>query len=108
MLGTTTWVRVARTGQLCIGVRYLPGTAHAIGLHTTDASLAATDNPAPGFLLEAVPALKTPPSLIIPRKWFKPGCVLEIQHLSAEKQNATIGISVEHGIDYERVSFTLV
>jgi cyclic-di-GMP-binding protein len=108
ILGTTTWARVTLTGQLCIGVRYLPGTVHAIGLRTTDASLAAPDNSAPGFLLEAVAALKTPPSLIIPRKWFKPGRVLEILHLNAEKQNATIGISVEHGIDYERVSFTLV
>lgn len=108
MLGTTAWARVTRTGQLCIGVRYLPGTVHAIGLRTADVSMAASDKSAPGFLLQAVPALKTPPSLIIPRKWFQPGRVVEILHQNAEKQNATIGFSVEHGIDYERVSFTLV
>jgi hypothetical protein len=108
MLGTTTWASVTRTGQLRIGVRYLPGTVHAIGLRTADVSMAAADKSAPGFLLQAVPALKTPPSLIIPRNWFLRGRVVEILHQNAEKQNATIGFSVEHGIDYERVSFTLV
>ena len=108
MLGTTTWASVTRTGQLRIGVRYLPGTVHAIGLRTADVSMAAADKSAPGFLLQAVPALKTPPSLIIPRNWFQRGRVVEILHQNAEKQKATIGFSVEYGIDYERVSFTLV
>ena len=101
---------MTRAGKLCIGVRYLPGTVHAIGLRTTDVSLATSENAAaslsaPGFLLESVPALKTPPSLIIPRLWFKPGCVLEILHPNTGKQNVTLGFSVEYGIDYERVSY---
>lgn len=100
-LGTTTWLSVTRTGQLQIGVRYLPGIVHAIGLRISDKS-------APGFLLQAVPALKTPASLIIPRSWFKPGCVVDIQKQNGEKQNAKMGFSVERGVDYERVSFTLV
>lgn len=106
MLGTTTWASVARTGQLRIGVRYLPGTVLAIGLRTADAGMAAADKSAPGFLLQALPALKTPPSLIIPRNWFQPGRVVEILHQNAEKQNAKMGFSVERGVDYERVSFT--
>jgi hypothetical protein len=108
ILGTTTWASVTRTGQLRIGVRYLPGTVRAIGLRTADASMAAADKSAPGFLLQAIPALKTPPSLIIPRNWFQPGRVLEITQQNAEKLNAKMGFSVERGIDYERVSFTLV
>jgi hypothetical protein len=108
MLGTTTWVSVTRTGQLRIGVRYLPGTVRAIGLRSADAGMAEADKSAPGFLLQAVPALKTPPSLIIPRNWFKPGRVVEILQQNAEKLDAKMGFSVEHGIDYERVSFTLV
>lgn len=107
-LGVTTWVSVARTGQLQIGMRYLPGTVHAIGLRTTDASIQSSDKSAPGFLLQAVPALKTPASLIMPRNWFKPGGVVDIQHQNGERQNAKMDISVERGIDYERVSFTLV
>ena len=107
MLGVTTWVTMTRTGQLRIGVRYLPGVVQAVGLRMTHASRAAGDNAAPGFLLQAVPALQSPPSLIIPRNWFQPGRVVEIQQMNGEKQSATMGFSVECGIDYERVSFTL-
>ncbi len=107
-LATTTWVNVTRTRQLRIGVRYLPGLPVAIGLHSDDPDMAATERSAPGFLLPAVPALKSPASLIIPRHWFKPGRLIDIQHHNAEKQKASLGFSVEHGIDYERVSFTLV
>jgi hypothetical protein len=103
MLGATTWLSVTRTGQLCIGVRYLPGTVQAIVLHRADAGMAA-----PGFLLQAVPALRTPPSLIIPNHWFEPGRILDIQHQNGEKEQAKMGFSVERGIDYERVSYTLV
>jgi hypothetical protein len=63
--------------------------------------------PFPAFLLQAAPALKTPPSLIIPRDWFKPGRVVDIQHRNGEKQHAQMGFSVERGADYERISFTL-
>ena len=108
MLATTTWLSVTRTGQLRIGVRYLPGTVQAIVLHSADAGKAASDIATPGFLLQAVPALRTPPSLIIPNNWFASGRILDIQHLNGEKQQAKLGFSVERGIDYERVSYTLV
>ncbi len=108
MLGTMTWTTVMRTGQLRIGVRYLPGTVDAINLRMSDASMETLGKVAPGFLLHAVPALKTPPSLIILRNWFESGRVVEITHQNAEKQKVKLGFSVEHGIDYERVSFTLV
>jgi cyclic-di-GMP-binding protein len=104
MLGTTAWANVTRAGQLCIGVRYLPGKVCAIGIRTVDLSV----NPAPAFLLQAAPALKTPPSLIVPRDWFKAGRMVDIQHQNGEKQHAIMGFSVERGIDFERVSFTLV
>ena len=108
MLGTTTWANVTRTGQLRIGVRYLPGVARAVVLRATDAVMPIAGNTIPAFLLQAAPALKTPASLIIPRDWFKPGRVVDIQHQNGEKQNAKMGFSVERGVDYERVSFTLV
>jgi hypothetical protein len=107
-LGATTWVSVTRTGQLHIGVRYLPGMVHAIGLHMAEADAQSPDKSAPGFQLQAVPALKTPASLIIPRSWFKAGRVVDIRLQNGEEQQAKMGFSVERGIDYERVSFTLV
>lgn len=106
MLGVTTWVNVTRTGQLRIGVRYLPGTVQPLMLHVADASPTAPEISAYGFLLHTVPALRTPASLIIPTNWFQPGRVVSIRLQNGENQQVTMGFRVERGIDFERVSFT--
>jgi hypothetical protein len=108
ILGTTTWANVTRGGQLRIGVRYLPGTASAVVLRSTDADIPLAGDPIPAFLLQAAPEFKTPSSLIIPRDRFKPGRVVDILDQNGEKQHAILGFSVERGADYERVSFKLV
>lgn len=108
MLGATAWTNVTRAGQLQIGVRYLPGTAEPVGIRATGVNLTVSDKHAPAFLLQAIPALKIPASLVIPRDWFRPERVVEVLHHNAEKQNVKMLFSVEHGIDYERVSFTPV
>jgi cyclic-di-GMP-binding protein len=107
-LGTTAWASVTRSGQLRIGVRFLPGTVLAVELRAGDADLTVSGNPVPAFLLQAVPALNIPPSLIMPRDWFRAGRVIEIKHHNGEIRDARLGFSVERGIDYERVSYTLV
>lgn len=106
MLGATAWTNVIRTGQLQIGVRYLPGTAEPVSIRATGVNLTVSDKYAPAFLLQAVPALKIPASLVIPRDWFQPGRVVQVLHQNSEKQNAKMVMSVERGFDYERVSFT--
>jgi len=108
MLGATTWTNVTRTGQLQIGVHYLHGIVEAVSIKATGINLNIPDSYIPAFLLQAVPSLKVPPSLVIPRNLFHPDKVVEVMHQNGEKQNAKMGFSVEHGIDYERVSFTLV
>lgn len=105
MLGVTAWANVARTGQLQIGVRYLPGIAEPVCIRSADAS--PTEKYVPAFLLQAVPALKTPPSMILPRDWFQAGRVVEVLHQDREKEEIKMGFSVERGVDYERVSFAL-
>lgn len=101
ILGSTAWANVTRLGQLQIGVRYLPGNAEAISINAV-----ATEKYVPAFLLPAVATLTTPASLIIPRDWFQPGRIITVLHQNGEKQQVKLGISVERGIDYERVSFT--
>jgi hypothetical protein len=44
--------------------------------------------------------------MIIPRDWFQPGRVVQVLWQNGETQNLKMGFSVEHGIDYERVSYT--
>jgi len=108
MLGATAWTNVTGDGQLQIGVRYLPGTAEPVNIRATGVNLTVSDKYVPAFLLQAVPALKIPASLVIPRDWFQAGRVVEVLHQNSEKLNAKMGFSVERGFDFERVSFTLV
>jgi hypothetical protein len=107
MLGTTAWANVTRAGQLQIGVRYMPGSAEAVSIRATGVNMTVPEKYVPAFLLPAVAALNAPASLVIPRDWFQPDRVVEILHQNGEKENVKMGFSVERGIDYERVSFTL-
>jgi hypothetical protein len=107
-LGATAWVSVLRTGQLRIGIRYLPGTVHGISIRTIDLNTNSPNNYAPAFRLEPAANLKIPASLIIPRNWFQPNRVLEVVLQHGERQRVELGFSVERGIDYERVSFKLI
>ncbi|MBI1887762.1 MAG: hypothetical protein HYS19_05235 [Nitrosomonadales bacterium] len=108
LLGVTAWTNVTHAGQLQIGVRYLPGAAEPVSIRATGVNLTVSDKHAPAFLLQAVPALKISASLVIPRDWFSSGRVVEVLHQNAEKQHVKMVFSVEHGVDFERVSFTLV
>lgn len=104
-LAATAWVQVARTGQLRAGVHFLPGEVEAINLQATEADQAILPRAAGAFLLHAIPGSKLPPSLIVPRIWFKAGRVVEILKRSGEKQAVRLAFSVEQGVDFERVSF---
>lgn len=108
LLGVTAWTNVTHAGQLQIGVRYLPGAAEPVSIRATGVNLTVSDKHAPAFLLQAVPALKIPASMVIPRDWFSSGRVVEVLHQNAEKQHVKMVFSVEHGVDFERVSFTPV
>ncbi|HEU0219757.1 MAG TPA: hypothetical protein VFQ98_02995 [Gallionella sp.] len=107
MLGATAWANVTRTGQLQIGVRYLPGSVEAVSIRATGVNMTVSEKYVPAFLLPAVAALNIPASLVIPRDWFQTGRVVEILHQNGEKEHMKMGFSVERGIDYERVSFTV-
>jgi len=106
MLGTVRWISVTRSGQLQVGVRYLPGVPQAIAMKATGINLTVSSQFVAALLLPEVPALKSPASLIIPRDWYKPDRVVEIVQADKGKFQARMGISVEKGLDYERVSFT--
>lgn len=106
VLGITKWVNAALTGHLGIGVQYLPGAAEAVRINMTDS--AETEIYLPALLLQEVPALKTPPSLILERGCFQPDRLVKIERTNTGIQQVKLGFSVERGIDFERVSFSLV
>lgn len=102
ILGATAWAKAMINGKLQIGVRYLPGHPEAVTIRAVNPS----DKIAPAFLLPALPSIKTPASLIIPRDWFQAGRVVEVLHQNGEVLVVRMGFSVECGLDYQRVSFT--
>jgi hypothetical protein len=105
-LGVVTATSVTRTGQLYIGVRYLPGNPQAvIARGTSHGNL--NSGAAAALVLPELPNLRIPVSVILPRDWFQAGRVIEIALRENVKQKVTLGISVDKGGDYERVSFTL-
>jgi len=105
MLASVRWINVTLSGQLQAGVRYLPGVPQAVAMKATGINLTVSNQFVAALLLPEVPALKSPASLIIPRDWYKPERVVEIVQADKGKFQARLGISVEKGLDYERVSF---
>jgi hypothetical protein len=104
VLAAVTWLKVTRTGALQMGVRYLPGTPEPVFIHPFGLN-ESNELYQPAFLLPAVRELSIPSSLILPRQWFQPKRVLEMLTRKGVKVTLRVGISVEKGVDYERVSF---
>ena len=105
-IGVIAWLTVSQTGQLRAGVRYLPGSPQAVAVKPTGIGAAASAGASAALLLPAMSRLKIPASLIIPRNLFHTGRILEMTTSEGEKQSVKMGISVERGMDYERISFT--
>ncbi len=103
-LGVVTMTSVTRTGQLYIAVRYLPGqpgvaTVRSIGGSNLLCGTAAA------LTLPEMPSLRIPSSIIIPRDWFGIGRRIELSAKEGSKLDVVLGISVEKGLDFERVSY---
>lgn len=105
MLATTAWVNMTHTGQLQTGIKYLPGRPSPVSIRASGLNQDKTI--APAFLLPALPVIKTPASLILPRGWFKTGRWLDLNQPDGEILIVQLGFSVECGLDYEHVSFTI-
>jgi hypothetical protein len=106
MLGRLSWLVVTLGGQLRMGIQYFPGVPQPISVQKIGLNSKVTDKAVAAFLMPAVPMLKTPPSLIMPRNFFQPNCLAEIIDTDDKHQTVKLGFSVVKGLDFERVSFT--
>ncbi len=104
-LGVITMVNVNRGGQLYIGVRYLPGAPQAVVVRG-DEGKNLLSGAAAALVLPEISKLRIPASIVIPRDWFHAGRHLDLSLQQKSKLGVTLGISVEKGYDFERVSFT--
>ncbi|ADE10574.1 hypothetical protein [Sideroxydans lithotrophicus] len=103
-LGVVTLVSVTRSGNLYIGVRYLPGAPKAVSAQA-GASGNLHSGTTPALILPEMANLRIPGSIVMPRDWFHTGRPLALISQDNAKLNVTMGISVELGNDFERVSF---
>jgi hypothetical protein len=104
-IGVVTLISVTRKGQLYIGVRYLPGLPRpAIVRGNSFNNLLS--GAAAALILPEMPNLRIPASIVIPRDWFSVGRQLELSTKEVPKLMVMLGISVDKGHDYERVSYT--
>lgn len=105
-VGVIERIEVAHSGQLYVTVRYLPGQPQAVIAHAAESSqVMLKSGSAPCLLLPAMEKLRIPASLVMPRDWFQAGREVELTLADRSKQKVKLGISVERGVNYERVSF---
>ncbi|MGB7651470.1 MAG: hypothetical protein WBL62_09800 [Gallionella sp.] len=107
-LARVAWLHISALGQLQLGMEYLPGAVEALTLPTLASTSERGKVSVYGFLLAEMPSLRTPASLVLPRNVFKPNTSLPVERSNGVKQTLKLGFSVARGVDFERVSFTLV
>jgi hypothetical protein len=105
VLGQVRWLTQSEGGDLLAGLRLLPGLPAAIavrptGLNVIDAKYIQA------LSLTAVPAVNSPPALLLPSGWFKPKRVVEVYIESPLR--VRLGEILDRGSDYERVSYEIL
>ncbi len=104
--GVIDLIEVAHSGQLYVAVHYLPGQPQAAIANAAESPQPMIKSgSAPCLMLPAMEKLRIPASLVLPRDWFQAGREIELTLADRSKQKVKLGISVERGVDYERVSF---
>lgn len=106
MLGKVAWLTVTRSGALRMGIQYLPGVAQAVSIKGKNLNTTITEKAVAALLLPEMPTLKIPPSLIVPRDFFKANKLAEITQLDDTVQPIKMEFSVDIAADFERISFT--
>ncbi|OIR01454.1 hypothetical protein GALL_165450 [mine drainage metagenome] len=104
-VGVVSLVSVARSGQLYIGVRYLPGSPQSMIVRGNSCGNLLT-GAAAALMLPEIPRLRIPASIVLPRDWFQAGRRVDLALKDNPKLSVILGFSVDKGNDYERVSFT--
>jgi cyclic-di-GMP-binding protein len=102
ILGQIRWLIGAANGDLRAGIRLMPGIATPTSVRGTGLNDKA-ERPVSALSLGAVPAVKSPPTLILPMGWYKPKRMLEV--IGDKSYNVRLTEVIERGSDFERVSF---
>ena len=96
------WIAISEGAVLRIGIRTMPGVPQGIAVRIGGIK-AQTDKFVPALMLPAVPALRTPPTLVIPAGWFRHKRLLEVQ--SGAVAQVLLTHATERGSDFDRCTF---
>ena len=105
MLAQVRWLMGSDNGDVHAGVKLLPGLPRPLAVRPTGLNV-QQDAWVPAIALSAVPALESPPSLVLPSGWYKPKRIIEVYDQSSSK--AMLTEVIERGIDFERVAYQTV
>jgi hypothetical protein len=103
MLGQVRWLMQAETGDLYAGLKLLAGLPTGSAARPTGLNV-QQEKYIPILALGAVQALNSPPTLVLPVGWYKPGRIIEVQ-LGESAHKIKLTELVERGSDFERVAF---
>jgi hypothetical protein len=101
-LGQVRWLMTTGAGEVVCGVKYLPGVPQAVAVRGTGVHV-AEERFVQAMALGAVPALRSPPTLVLPSGWYKPKRIVEAVMRKTTRLQLTE--LVERGADFERVTF---
>lgn len=102
ILGQVRWLIGATNGDLRAGVKLMPGIATATAVRATGLN-DKSERPVCALAVAAVPAVNSPPSLVLPAGWYKPKRVLEV--VGEKTYSVRLTDVLERGADFERVAY---
>lgn len=105
LLAEISWLQYLREGSLCAGISLLPGPPRVVAVRLNAAERqGARDRYRLGFILPAVPTLKTDISLIVPAGWYVAGRCIDVH--DEVTWTARMVRLTGRGANFDRVTFT--
>lgn len=105
LLAQVVWLMQEQGGGLIAGVAALPGKPEAVAARPLSQTAGHAEPYSRAFMLPAVPAMGTAPSLVVPRGWYYPERLLEVY--TDRVWRVKLHRLVADGVDFERVSFSI-
>jgi len=106
LLGQVSWLMYRDDAVMEAGIQVLPGLPKVVAARQSDLLRGRHIAYQPAFLLAAVPALKSGPSLVLPAGWFRPHGVIDI-HDDKPMQFRLTGLVLQ-GKNFDQVTFECV
>jgi len=105
ILGQVRWLMINEKGDLYAGVRLLPGLPAATAVRATGINV-MKEQYVPALSLTGVPALDSPPALVLPAGWYKQKRVIEV-YVDSPVRVRLIDV-IDRGVDFERVAYEII